>query len=419
MFLKSRWASKNGDPGKSNLHHLLWWLAAGVAATIIWLPIVNAVLCIGFFAAWLFASHLRLKVLNNSQFLLLSSVYLITAISFFYSGNVSQAVQILQLKLPLLIFPFAFASGIVWKKVQVKLLLLLFSWSVVVFCLCTIGNAMVQAFSAAATKALFGYNIIPFKFVYAAVASLFCVFAAVIHLHEMNVEKKLSLKHLLPLLIFWITLILLSNRMGLLLISIATIFYLLRMVNSVSGKVIVITFIFVCAAGLYTFNKNFRAKVEAIGQFASGQKIQLDTDASLGRTWDGLQIRVAIWNCAAGIIKKHFWTGVGVGDVQQTLQKTYEERKFYFASRYNSYNAHNQFIEQWLMTGVAGAVLFLLSLVIPLWQSLRSGHMLYSVFLIVFICFSLTESFLEVSKGVVWFSFFNSIFAFQQCKKDT
>lgn len=417
MPLTSENRSKKYLKLKSIEQPLLWWVAAGVSITIVWLPIINAVLCIAFAGVWLYESRFRFRFHNIPLLLIFISFYLLTAISFFYSSNTSEALGILQLKLPLLLFPLVFASGINWSKEQIRLLLLLFSWSVSIFCAFTISNAIIQALVSGNSQTLFGYKIIPFKYVYASVASLFCVFGAVIHLNEMAGKKKWSLSHLLPLFLFLTTAILLANRMAILLCLIITIFFLFQIIQSATKRVVGISFIFLVLTGLYFLNQTFQEKVQVMLKLKSEDMIQLDKDASLGRTWDGFQLRLAIWNCATGVIKNDFWTGVGVGDVQETLQKTYHERKFYFASRYNTYNAHNQFLEQWLMTGIAGCVLFILALAIPLFQSLKSGNLMYFLFLFVFISFCLTESMLEVSKGVVWFSFFNSIFAFQQYKK--
>lgn len=393
---------------------LLWWLAAGIAVTLVWIPILNAILCISFIFFRAYQIRFRFRIRFVSMFLLFASFYVLTAFSFFYSDNKQEAIRIIQLKLPLLLFPFVFASGIDWGKEQIRRLLLFFSWSVALFCVLVIGNAILRALTSGNPQELFGYSIIPFKYVYASIASLFCVFGVVIHLNETAERKKLTLSNLCALLLFWTTLILISNRMGIFLCGFITLFFVFRLVHSLPVKVIAIGFLFSIFSGLYLWNQIFQQKIRALVQLNAKQTIQLDQDSSLGRTWDGLQIRLAIWNCAAGVIQQHPFTGVGVGDTQQILQTTYENRKFYFASRHNIYNAHNQFIEQWLMTGVAGCILFILSLAVPLIHSLKSGNLFYSLFLIIFIFFCLTESILEVTKGVVWFSFFNSIFAFRK-----
>jgi O-antigen ligase len=399
---------------KSFEYPFLWLSAAGISATMIWLPLINAMMCILFFLLWGYYRKFRIRNENRVQLILFTNVYLITAISIFYSENTSEALRILQLKLPLLLFPIVFASGIDWGKEPIRLLQLIFSWSVSLFCIITISHAVLLAVSEGNVQTIFGYNILPLKFMYASVASLYCVFSAVIQLSEMTEKRKFLIQHMFPLVLNWATLILLSNRMGLFLCVIITLFFVFRLMSTVIAKWATGTMLLLILVSLYIWNQTFQKKVKAMVQFNSQQMIQLDQDASLGRTWDGLQIRLAIWNCAAGIIKENFWKGVGVGDTQQTLQRTYDERKFYFASRYNSYNAHNQFVEQWLMTGVVGCFLLLLSVGLPLVHSFKSGRETYLIFITIFIFFCFTESMLEVSKGVVWFSFFNSIFAFQK-----
>ena len=395
-------------------HSLLWWLAAGVCITMIWMPIVNAVMCIGFLLFSAYYCRFRFKAPDVLLFLLFISCYLFAAASFFYSYNRSEALRILQLKLPLLLFPLGFSSGIKWSKAEIAKLLRLFSLSVGLFCLFTIINAVFLAADSGNTDALFGYRIIPFSYVYASVVSLFCVFGVIVEMSTWAIHKKVRSEQLILIALFCTTLILLSNRMGVFLCLIITLFFLVRMVRSAWVKLVIVLSIIISSVGLYSWNQTLREKVQAIVHFNKATMIPLDRDASLGRTWDGFQLRLAIWNCAAGVINKNFWSGVGVGDGQATLQTAYEERKFYFASRHNTYNAHNQFLEQWLLTGIAGFFLFTVSLVVSLVYSFRSGSFLYTLFLIIFICFCVTESLLEVSKGVVWFSFFNAMFAFAQ-----
>jgi O-antigen ligase len=143
----------------------------------------------------------------------------------------------------------------------------------------------------------------------------------------------------------------------------------------------------------------------------------LDQDSSLGKRWGGKALRLAIWKCSADIIKHHWLFGVGTGDVQDSLQQSYENRKFYFASRYNRYNAHNQYIQIALATGVVGLLLLLSCIIYPIWcykKRFRGNLYLLFILIFAFICFS--ESILEASKGIIWYSFFNSIFAFGYLK---
>ena len=147
--------------------------------------------------------------------------------------------------------------------------------------------------------------------------------------------------------------------------------------------------------------------------FSGKASIVLDADSSLIRPWRGKAIRVAIWKCSGDIIKRHWLTGVGTGDVQDSLQQVYEDRKFYFASRYNRYNAHNQYLQSAISHGIAGTLLFVLCIAVPLYQNRRNySKSIYPLFLVLFSITAITESVLEINKGVVLYSFFNSIFAF-------
>jgi O-antigen ligase len=154
--------------------------------------------------------------------------------------------------------------------------------------------------------------------------------------------------------------------------------------------------------------------------FSSGNTIQLDEDASLGRGWGGKAIRFALWQCSKDVIGRHWLTGVGTGDVQDSLQMAYEQRKFYFASRYNKYNAHNQYIQIFVGHGIVGFLLLVLSIGIPLFSKKPKEYsLLYTYFLLLFAGICCTEVILDTNKGIVWYSLINSIFAFTQPENRT
>jgi len=101
------------------------------------------------------------------------------------------------------------------------------------------------------------------------------------------------------------------------------------------------------------------------------------------------------------------------------LQKAYENRKFYFASMYNRYNAHNEYLQITLANGIPGLLILLSCIFYPLlnYRKKFSGN-IYFLFLLLFAVVAITESILEVNKGIIWYSFLNSIFAFGHLKPD-
>jgi len=150
--------------------------------------------------------------------------------------------------------------------------------------------------------------------------------------------------------------------------------------------------------------------------------VPLDKDASLGRSWGGKQLRIAIWRCSWDVIKDHWAIGVGTGDAQSSLQMAYEKRKFYFASRYNNYNTHNQYLQETVSYGIVGLVIFLVVLIAPLFKKFYpEQNLFYWMFLLSFAFACTTDTPLETNKGIIWYTFFNSLlfFAYYSSKTKT
>ena len=129
-------------------------------------------------------------------------------------------------------------------------------------------------------------------------------------------------------------------------------------------------------------------------------------DVSTGRNWDGATLRFAQWQCASELIKRNWLLGVGTGDGQDELQKIYEEYKFYFASRYNRYNAHNQFLETWIALGVFGIISFLSIFIVPLASAWKNKNYLLLSVLTVFLLSAISESYLQRNFGVTILAIF-------------
>jgi O-antigen ligase len=108
---------------------------------------------------------------------------------------------------------------------------------------------------------------------------------------------------------------------------------------------------------------------------------------------------------------------VGTGDSQAELEKSFNEKNYAFAS-YNHCNAHNQYLQETVAFGLPGLFIFLLCLFIPFASFLHSNQeYLYCIFLILFSFVCLSESILQLSKGIIWYSFFNAVFAFTAAER--
>lgn len=94
--------------------------------------------------------------------------------------------------------------------------------------------------------------------------------------------------------------------------------------------------------------------------------------------------------------------GVGTGDYQQALNKQYEKVNFKAALGVGGYNTHNQYLSEFLKTGVFGGFLFI-ALLMALWKSPKRSMGFYFLLFFTLGCF--VESYLVRQHGVVILAF--------------
>lgn len=124
------------------------------------------------------------------------------------------------------------------------------------------------------------------------------------------------------------------------------------------------------------------------------------------------QIRNGIYYCSFKLIKKSWIFGYGIGDVDDKLQNCYRQDIDSNVYQLFNYNTHNQYIHFLLSSGIIGLFLFIISLVLPLYISYRTSNHLYLLFSFLIIISLFTENVLSRHDGILFYSFFNAIFAF-------
>ena len=124
------------------------------------------------------------------------------------------------------------------------------------------------------------------------------------------------------------------------------------------------------------------------------------------------QIRNGIYFCSFKLIKQSWPTGYGIGDVDEQLQNCYTNKLESNVYTMFNYNSHNQYIHVLLSVGILGLLLFLVSLGLSVYISFKTTHLLYMLFSIFVILSLLTENVLSRHDGILFYSFFNAIFAF-------
>jgi len=119
--------------------------------------------------------------------------------------------------------------------------------------------------------------------------------------------------------------------------------------------------------------------------------------------------RMARWGCAWELIKVSPWIGYGTGAETDLLKEKYYTHRLMISYTYNL-NAHNQFLSQWLKTGVLGVLWYVGLLVVGFRTAFRRRDIYLIGFLLIVVCISCAENILDVNKGIFFFSCFFVLF---------
>jgi O-antigen ligase len=121
-----------------------------------------------------------------------------------------------------------------------------------------------------------------------------------------------------------------------------------------------------------------------------------------------VNFRYGIYHCAGTIIKENWIMGVGPGNVQKKLNECYSNYTYknYDDFSHTIYNSHNQYLDIVLKYGIFGLIVFLIFL---LW-GINNKNLIYHVFLFIILIGLVTENLFDRQIGVVFFTFFNSLF---------
>lgn len=398
------------------------WLCIGIVVSFVFFPIGVSILGIVLFIFWLLTNNSKKAGLVSNRWLviLFSSLYLPVLIGMFYSDNLGNALFKTQQKSALALFPLVFGFSQILQAESVKKISFSFVVSTLAGCLYCLLLGSVHFFQTGNVELLNGHPLVMLKEMNPYLMGFMCVMANVFCYETLFKKDYYSSFHkwslFVSIIIFSVFIVLIGNRMMIFCWAFASSFYYLKLVSSIWLKVIIPTTVAVIFVLAVFFVPALNRQVKELVDRSSNTKIPLDQDGSLGRSWGGKAIRFAIWECSFDIIKKNPLLGVGSGDAQDALQLAYEKRMFYFASRYNRYNAHNQYLQELVSAGFLGLIIWLGCLLIPLSIAWKKNHRTYIIFLLCIICMSITESVLEISKGIVLYSFLNSFFAFAKDK---
>jgi O-antigen ligase len=341
-------------------------------------------------------------LLLNKWAIILLSFFFIHVIASFFSTNTAEALSSIEIKLCFFAFPILiFASR--FNDLQIKQIAIAFvsgCFLSALFCLLR----AVYLYYAEHFNAFFYSEFTYFS--HPSYFSMHLIFAQLIvmryykrwlsHLSYLNVKIGLITS------LFLVSIYLCSSKMGLItaFILIPSTLFMLLYSNGYKKTLLVLSgsFILIMLISYQLFPTPFERFKVALSVTSSSQEI--DKAAS-----ESTAVRILIWEEAVKLIKQNWIFGLSPGDVNDALYHSYEESGLTGAMN-KKLNAHNQFLQTFLGTGIVG---FILLLLITIWLILlgfiKRNAMLLLFGILITLNF-LVESMLQAQAGFVFFSFF-------------
>jgi len=340
--------------------------------------------------------------------------YLLFVAGILYTSNVEYGKFNLEKKLSLLALPLFLGTSISLSGKIMENTLKLFVLSCLAACLICLGNGLFRYFFNGDRSFLFHEKLSsPVNF-HPPYFGMYLSFSVLV------IFERVRKNH--------------SNRLRFSLLMMLAFFFFCFIILLSARTSLVFLFIAFLAAGIFYFYKKNKLTVWLTSVFAATvitillisqsnylkerfvKPLTSDISVTEGGGETGLSIRLVKWKCSWEGIKEDFIFGTGTGDAEDYLVKCYEKKNFWGMYPQYRYNSHNQYLETALTLGLPGFILLLACMFIPACSAFRKKQYLFLSFLALFAFCSLTESLMERQQGIVFFTFFISLFAFSEKK---
>jgi len=315
----------------------------------------------------------------------------------FLAENFSELIRIEKL-LPFLLFPIIFFSvkeRIRCVKVRMNFLQIFIFSALLSFIL---------SFVYGLYRVFFAESNINFIYItYNHLASLFNVqpiYLSLFYLIAILVSLDLYKKKISPRrmvffsIILFLGIVLLSSRTALALSIIAIIIKFIEMKAFTKMQSVILVVFFISCAALTFSLPVLRNRI-----------VNFDENVS---SYSGVSFRLKIWQNVWEVGQTSPLYGNGFHKSQERLLEQYKKVNFRRAYIFN-YNAHNQYLQTYLDSGILGFALLIIMLLIPFWK-LKTNIITYSLFFLIMIMAIIPESFFSRQYGVIFFSLFSLFF---------
>jgi len=359
------------------------------------MPILIVLFAISTFITF-FCSQKKFEITKSKVFLMIFYGFL--GLGLFWTDNMKAGVFDLEVKQSLFIFPILFSflklSEIEFQKIIKFLIIGIFIFFIVSFYF-----GFKRYLNDSTFYYLFYSRLSPI--VHPSYMSMYIVTAMSVLLYYIKKGVYLFYNKYttvsIVLMLFLINVMLLS-KIGILAAVLLILFYVYVWMKSEKKYKLGIVIVFGMLVFMFLSYKNvefIKYRVDELGTlFISGDNNKSESSSG---------IRLHIWEHATTLVKEKPMLGHGTGDVRDVLVEKYTEHNLISALEHQ-YNAHNQFFQILISSGIIGLLLFLLST----YFGAKSNPLLLQFIVITFIFMSV-ESILENQAGTIFFGLFFSL----------
>jgi O-antigen ligase len=137
----------------------------------------------------------------------------------------------------------------------------------------------------------------------------------------------------------------------------------------------------------------------------------LKDDLSLKIPYQVVDSRLDRWSTSIELISKSPVIGYGAGSEIGLLHDRFYEKKYY-SSFINRLNTHSEYLSFLLKSGIIGLLIYLGTLAFGFKLSFKNKDLLFLTFMLLIAIVSFSENLLDVDKGIIFYAFFFSFFAY-------
>lgn len=217
---------------------------------------------------------------------------------------------------------------------------------------------------------------------------------------------KVSLS-ILACIVLLVTMFFLSSRANVLAgLSVMILLFATYLIQSQhKWRVLLIGITCLCIIGKFTL------KIDRLKTM--GEALKSIHKSDLNQKIRQIDIRIDIWKAGVTAIKEHPVTGAGTGNERNLLTTIYMRQKSELCSLFK-FDAHNQYIQNYLGQGFLGFIVLVSILFYSLYLAQTKHIQLLSYMILILSINFLFESVLQTISGIAFFSFFIFFFGFRE-----